>query len=357
MSIVRDLLGVSGCWGKDEPITSGMILFNKESSLMPFTPVITKVSNFKMYEERGRGCHFDVVSVFPGCKGQGPRHSTTLYGENVIEIDNKHILDDRKVIYVDAFDFSKRDSISEFIKENGALTVVINDPKAASDSMKKINLLRNGYSCFALLKHNTGKTSPPQPEDEMELVYSFYDLPMILPIYKKAKADGFGCHICLRWKLGSEAIGHLRYAFEAFFAVNKYPENLLQVDGQTLFAGKPMGEEYIAHAMNLFDCEIKRRNTKGASPKKAVPVSPKSTIRVKLKEAEASLDKLKKEAAQAEIKSEADEDGAHVAAKKYKKTKSETEDAFTKFAEEQLKSGFSDYKKFSSVEIKKATDW
>ena len=346
MSIVRDLLGVSGNWGKAEPITSGMILFNNESSLMPFTPVVTKVSNFKMYEERGRGCHFDVVSVFPGCKGQGPRHSTTLYGENVIEVDSKHILDDRKVISVDAFDFSKRDSITEFIKENGALTVVINDPKAASDAIKKVNLLRNGYSCFSFIKHNTGKASPPQPADELELVYSFYDLPMVLPIYKKAKADGFGCHICLRWKLGSKASGHLRYAFEAFFAVNKYPENLLQVDGQNLFQPSPMGKEYIDHIVNLFDCEIKRRNTKGASPKKAVSATSPAAVRVKLKEMTAvppgPIDRF-----------EDVDDGRRDPMPAGKDMADEAENAFAKFAEEQLKSGF---KEFSTVGIKKTRD-
>lgn len=260
MNLVRRLLGVEPLWGKKDEIALAMTLFNSECSLPPFLPVIVRKSALEESKKRDKGYHLEVINLFPTFKGTNARNRTAVYGENVIEMNPKRVLDDRPLIAVDKFDYRKLENVIGFVRASGAATYTIDGLSSIKDLITNIGNFKKYFNYSAWLGHRTGNSGPDTSSENMIALMSIYDLKCIIPIYNRKKADGIGVHISFMWEKMTARSDRVRFSDEIFFALNNHTDNLLAVDGQPVYKSGFVGNDYINHLRDVVAREDRRQN-------------------------------------------------------------------------------------------------
>lgn len=252
MSFIRKLIGVGN---KNEPITIGMILFNRESSFPPFQPVIVMEKELKTKDP---GSPIGTISLFP-TKLNGARNSQILNGENVIGIDPKRVLDNRKVLTIDRFNFDKVQDLSLYVKEAGAISLVIDNASSGAEFITNLSLFKEIYRYSANLGKKHDLLRRDYNDDIIRTVISIYDLPYTIPIFDAKKADGLGVHIAVIWRDYTERNERIMPLGEMFFAMNQYKRNLLVVDGAKAFNNGLVDHKHQQQLCSLLSKEAKRQ--------------------------------------------------------------------------------------------------
>lgn len=276
MDVGRILLGQGHYFGDKDELLAATLLFHHECCFKPFQPVLVKKSSFEQAINSGRKqSPVDVFTYFPSVDGSKSRRSQTMYATNIMESDPKRLIEGRRVLAVEEFDYSKIDRLATCVKDEGVVTFLIEDIAGANKTIKKMALFKKDYKYQAFLGHNSdGCSDCGILEDLLTFQISVFDISLVIPIYSKKRVDGLGITMGFFWPKYSEKTGALHRREELSFVVSKYPDNLLFVDGEKVTKRGFPGSEYVQHYTGLLQREEDRRRSvekSRKSPKKDVP--------------------------------------------------------------------------------------
>lgn len=274
MDFIRALLGVNKRW-PDQELATAITLFNNESAIPAFNPVIVSKKSLEKDENYGRGeQQLKIVNHFPTSRGTRARGASVVYKDSVIETESKGMFD-RKIKHIDAFDFGKMPNILEFVKQSGVITFTMDDMKGARELFSRLHLFKQGFKHTSFPGHRSGSASLTSiNSDYLTLAMTIYDLPFAIPVYNRKKANGIAVSMILFWPKYSEKTGQLKCKEEMNFLLNSHADNLLCIDGAKIRERGFPGSDYSNHYLKLLRSEEGRRKSaekKLEKPKKKVP--------------------------------------------------------------------------------------
>ncbi len=260
MNLVNMLLGVSGRWPNDEEITTALVIRDPNRGIPTYTPVIVPKHVFTAQKSESRESgKASVVLYFPTPSGHHPRYATAFNTNNLYALGPNGVTSNRRVKITDEFDFKKINKIAEFLKTEGALTILMENPKAAESFISKLGLFKKEFEYSTFYGHWPGNESPRVKPDLLTMAITLYDLPCAIPVFNHKKADGMGVTITTFWPKTSEVIGTLYSYDEMSFAVNKYSDNLLYIDGTVIAEQGFVENGYVEHFTKILRREVDRR--------------------------------------------------------------------------------------------------
>jgi len=248
MNVLKHLIGAKNL---DEDITTAIILRSDGANIPIYTPVLAK-------KEDGA---IRASLLFPTVSGVKARSSFFLNESSIVAIPEKGLLSKRCIKTIDEFRFEKVRKIQEFIKSEGAVTFIIEDVEKADMFLKRLSYLRKEFMCAAYCNYASGGyTNPITEKDMLTLAITASDLMYAIPIYNKKKASGIAFSATFFWPDSSNRTNNLVFAFELYFLVNDYYDNIVYVDGQRIQDDVFISDKTISSFSNVLSSEKERRN-------------------------------------------------------------------------------------------------
>ena len=257
MILINKLLGISGQGG-----AYPALVLNSEGQGIPmYTPVIV---------EKDVGYVRGTI-YFP--TGEGHLHRNYILiakNESLLPLKPKGIIQDRRVKIIDEFEYKKVGKIQEFVRGDGAITFIIEDPAAAMEFIKNLGYFKKEFPCTSFCGGNSpgGSRNPPTVGDSLSLVITMYDLKYAIPVFNKKKADGMAITITLMWAKTNELVSSIAYVNEICFIVNSYPDNVLFVDGTKIRDKSFMNNACISLFLSQINDEVVRQSNRLSKDKK-----------------------------------------------------------------------------------------
>ncbi len=247
MRLIETLLGIKG----QEDAYPAIILSNEGQNIPLYTPVIAEDD---MGAKR-------VTMHFPSAAGHPNRMHIHLTKESLLPLQPKKLIQNRRVKTIDEFEYKKIRKIQEFVREDGAITFIIEDPSAGVVFMKGLNYFKKEFPCTAFCGNNApgNDKNPCVIGDMLSLAITIYDLRYAIPIFNNKKVSGMAVGVTLLWPKSSEGLNRLAFVNEFHFIVNSFPDNLLFVDGVKLRDRSFVGDMYTSHCISWLDKETARR--------------------------------------------------------------------------------------------------
>jgi hypothetical protein len=231
---------------------------------------------------KGQQMHAKIL--FPPNPTFKSNYQITVVSDRVHVMDPKMLLDGHRVKNIDEFETSKISKIADFVKEQGVLSLRMEDPTVATKFMKNLNCFAKAYKKTVFMGHNhPGNESPKSSNvDDLLVTYAtFLDLPYAIPIYNRKKVDGMGIRIGMYWPASSHSMGGMHASDEACVALSQYADNLLVVDGAIVNKSGYIGSDYISHFCKKLEREVQRRKDLPNLKKKAKENAKKQQSEIK----------------------------------------------------------------------------
>lgn len=194
------------------------------------TPII--VHNLlakKEYCTQDRSINVECINYFSHTK----RRVLSTKAEFLVPIDSKRVVNNRKVKHISTFDYSSVEDLVEYITENGAVTLVLDDPFEMMFMLNDIDTFtkKRPYTLTkSYIADDTYATS-----GKLRMLINIISLQYVIPIFNKKKVDGFGVNLALHWgDQDPERIISVPSSTELFFVVNKHKENIFLVDSSVI---------------------------------------------------------------------------------------------------------------------------
>lgn len=248
MELVEILLGIAD----KESAYTAIVAYDEGQGVPLLTPIIAE--RVDPYVVRG-------TIYFPSSVGHHCRSYIHISEKSILPLQPKKIIKNRRVKTIDEFEYKKVRKIQEFIRADGAITFVIEEPLAAIEFIKGLGYFKKEFPCTSFCgNNNSGSNKGPSVNgDILSLVITMYDLQYAIPIYNKKKADGMAIDVTLMWQKSSEKLCRMSFLNEMHFIVNSYPDNVLFVDGVNIREKSFIGSMYISHCIDRMNNEIERR--------------------------------------------------------------------------------------------------
>lgn len=183
------------------------------------------------------------IALFPFAIQPGMQNRLVLDTHNNVNClalkvgQETDFFDSIKEMNVGQFDLSKINRASEFVKDSGPLTLLI-DKKSKNPLTKDLNSMLKGFTDkFKLAfrgKHAHHGCKALISGDKSVLAITMMDIGQCMPIFDPRKVDGLVVHITTMYTAQSVSRDKLVNSFELTFYFSNHATNLLSVDGQTL---------------------------------------------------------------------------------------------------------------------------
>lgn len=275
MGLPRTLISAFSSWCENEDIKLITAVVKGENSVsLPIgTHVVISERDYESAIESTREQNIRAGSFFPTRFEGSTRQQLTISAAGVVLTDPKKITEDRKVLRIETFDYKKLPEIHEYIKENGALTLVMDNMTGCLNFFKYIDDIRKdfGYASPLGFKRHSDKYTPNQKfeDDIIEMFIDIYDIKYAIPIFNFREAEGLAFNIGFFWRDASTD-QKISLIEEYQFAVNKYKSNLLEFDGEKIRKKDYIiDKNYHDHMMNTLRNEITRRKKVESVQKKS----------------------------------------------------------------------------------------
>lgn len=258
MNLVKSTLGINK---KIEKPTTAVVSYSGGSNIPYLQPVIVCGN---ILEGSTENSNIDVSTFFPISSKNSARAVFQIPVSGVIKTEEKRLIENRAIKVVELFDYSRLSKIEKFVSENGALTIIMEDPTVAVSFIKDIDIIRSfsenivdfGYSLI-------GDSSSIINGNPITYI-NFYDLKLSIPVFYRDKVKGFAVSVGVFCKNESEENQTVKPIMEVHFAVNKFPENLLTVEQTKIRTANGFNKPALAHLAE----KLKERAKKSEKSKK-----------------------------------------------------------------------------------------
>ena len=276
MGLPRTLISAFQNWCENDDIKliTAVVKGENSAGLSIGSHVVISKEEYESAIESGRDQSIRAGSFFPTRFDGYVRQQLTVSAAGVVLTDPKKVTEDRKVLRIDKFDYKKLPDICNYIKENGALTLIMDNMCSCLDFFKDIDDIKKGFGYASPLGfRRTSDTYTPNPkfeDDIIEMFIDIYDIKYAIPIFNFREAEGLAFNIGLFWRDAStERKTSLIEEYQ--FAVNKYKSNLLEFDGEKIRKKDYIiDKNYHEHMTNNLRNEIMRRKKAESTQKKPV---------------------------------------------------------------------------------------
>lgn len=228
------------------------------------TPKEDKVESLLRAPVRKMKAKAKVFGFFPANQHLRTNATSSLAMDQMIPLDPKSLFEGHRIKVIERFEPAKIMKISEYVKEHGVVSFIMEDTKAAYDFLSSIHNVKRFFKHTSLYNHNhTGNSRPmfdaERADDILVTSVTFFDLPMAVPVYNFRKADGMAIAIRMYFPKTSKAQGHMYLNEEDNLVVSKYPDNILRVDGVKINRENFIGSDLTKHMKNILEGERLRR--------------------------------------------------------------------------------------------------
>lgn len=272
MNLVNMLMGITGKWAEVGDIVPVLVMRDQNKILPIYTPVI--VSKAELYEYNAlkklgflNDQRIGVMLYFSTLNGINARHKTKLNIDDLYELKSNGVTHNRKVKVVDYFDFEKLDNIVESLKIEGAITFVVEDLDASDEFINNLYIFKQKFANTIFYNYVNQSCRPGCDTDSLTTAITLYDLPYAIPVFNHNRVYGMGVNITMFWPEASKMSKELRSHSEISFVVNKYPDNLLYIDGAKVANPSFVGSEYLDFFSDTLRKEGLRHKKKSKLPK------------------------------------------------------------------------------------------
>lgn len=238
-----------------EPTLVTTKLLRKHSGTPLFSLGTPLITNAKELAKSKSVC----VIHFPSREGQLCRSRVALPPNFLIRMDSKNVFSASTIKEIDVFDWHRVTRIVDFVKENGKMTFVMSNQRAAAEF---ISNLTNFQKCF---RYSTsfGLSSYKDSNDSLSnaaltAFINIYDLQYAVPTFDKRKADGIAIAIGLFWPKLIEKESVNPITLQVFFALNNHSANILVADGEKINEIGFVKKDYLEHMASALERDALR---------------------------------------------------------------------------------------------------
>jgi len=198
-----------------------------------------------------------TLSLMTPAQHSAGRESSNVPTSLICPVDLRPLCGNHKVINVSEFDLGKFDRLTEFIRDVGGISLVIEYPagrKAIPKQMRKIEKLFEYSSMFYYngwgSKHLLGE------DDKFIGVMTFLDLPYCIPIFNMRRVHGLGLSFSGATLKASKSYGQLHRIFRTDFIYSNYIDNAFVIDGIDVNTVRPMSTDVYKELVKMISQEL-----------------------------------------------------------------------------------------------------
>jgi hypothetical protein len=152
--------------------------------------------------------------------------------EAINPVGLKPLWNSHKVLTVSRFDIDKFSRLLEFVRDVGAISLVIEYEGGRKEAAESIRKLGGFFKYSSIFFYNSFSNKVLWGKDDSFVcVLTFLDIPYCVPLFNTQKVDGIGLSFSGATVKASKQLGYLNRTFRTDFIYTNYEENVFFMDG------------------------------------------------------------------------------------------------------------------------------
>jgi len=249
------ILGIRGHLGCEE-YEHGILTQNWE--MLPLgVPIVYKSGDLDRRQEATR-----VLSLITPSQNSAGVESVTVYNRVITPIDIKPLYKSHEVLTISEFDVGKFGRLTEFIRDVGGISLVIDHELGRKNVVKSLQELEKVFKYTTTFYYNAwGDKYLTDKDDRYLCVLTFLDLPYCVPLFNTHRVDGIGLSFSGVVQKRSISNGTLQRVFRVDIIYSNYVDNVLFIDGVTVNNINPPNKNMYSELAKMADRKLKVRSS------------------------------------------------------------------------------------------------
>lgn len=222
------ILGIRGYLGCDE-YEHGLLSQNNETWPCG-TPIVYPANALK--KDLRLQPSMNVYTLAPPNQTAHGIEVVSVRVEAINPVGLKPLWNNHKVLTVSRFDIDKFSRLLEFVRDVGAISLVIEYEEGRKEAAESIRRLSGFFKYSSVFFYNSFPNKVLWGKDDSFVcVLTLLDIPYCVPLFNTQKVDGIGLSFCGATVKASKELGYLNRTFRADLIYTNYEENVFFMDG------------------------------------------------------------------------------------------------------------------------------
>jgi hypothetical protein len=181
---------------------------------------------------KNSGGQVHAATLFtPSQRVAGCREEYAVPTSLICPVGLKSLAKNHKVLTISEFDLGKMDRLSEYVRDVGGISFVIDFVNGFKAFPKQIRKIEKLFEYAATFYYNCWGSKYLEGDDDKYVgVVTFLDIPYCLPLFNMRRVHGLGLSFCGATTKASKNYGQLHRVFRLDHIFSNYLDNIFVID-------------------------------------------------------------------------------------------------------------------------------